>query len=85
MYYMKLRQMFEEKERETQARLLEVKKRLKALERQQEDLERINRLLYRCEITASPRLWLLIDQVGQKLDESADMEQLTKAWMQEPI
>ena len=39
--------------------------------------------MYRCEITASPRLWLLIDQVGQKLDESADMEQLTKAWMQE--
>ena len=79
----KLRQMFEEKERETQARLMEVKKRLEALERQQEDLERIDRLLYRCEITASPRLWLLIDQVGQKLDESADMEQLTKAWMQE--
>ena len=78
-----LRRRLRKKEQETQAELMKVEKRLEALKRQQRDMERIHGLLYHCEISSSPHLWLLIDQTGQRLDESKEMERLTQAWMQE--
>lgn len=78
-----LKMRLAKKEQETREALLAMEKRLEALKKQQEDLERIDGLLYRCEIGASPRLWLLVDQVGQRLDESKEMERLTQAWIQE--
>ena len=73
----------EEKEREVLAEIAALKKRLKALQRQEADLERIESLLYQCEISPSPRLWIVIDQIGQYLDESKSTEALIQNWMKE--
>ena len=78
-----LRDRMEEKEREVLAEIAALKKRLKALQRQEADLERIESLLYQCEISPSPRLWIVIDQIGQYLDESKSTEALIQNWMKE--
>lgn len=78
-----LKRRMEKKEIEVLAEVAALEKRLEALRQQRADLERIGSLLHRCEITASPRLWILIDQIGQNLDESKEISDLIQAWMKE--
>lgn len=78
-----LKKRMEEKELETIQEIQALEKRLKALRQQQDDMARIDVLLHRCELEASSCLWVLIDQEGQTLDESKDVEKITQAWMKE--
>lgn len=69
------------KEAETLSEIRALERRLSALGRQREDLARIARLLHRCEVADMPRLWLLIDQDGQRVDPSPALQEEVRAWM----
>lgn len=56
---------------------------LAAVRRQKSDIERIRRLLGVCSMEASPVLWLLIDQDGQRLDESEAIKEIWENWIVE--
>lgn len=69
------------KERETRAELELLESRLGALRRQREDLERIGQLLHRCEMADMPRLWLVMDQKGQDVDQTPALQKEVREWM----
>lgn len=73
--------MAAEKEAETRRELELLERRLEALRRQREDLERIGRLFHRCELAEMPRLWLLVDQEGQDVDQSPSLQREVQGWM----
>ncbi len=73
--------MAERKETETRAELEVLERRLASLHRQREDLERIGRLFHGCEVVEMPRLWLLLDQKGQELDETPALQREIREWL----
>lgn len=74
--------MAAEKEAETERELELLERRLEALGRHREDLERISRLFHRCEVVEMPRLWLVVDQEGQDVDQSPALQREVQEWMQ---
>jgi DNA-binding transcriptional MerR regulator len=77
-----IKNMVIEKEKALQKEIDAMEKRKVALQQHQTDLNKIKDLLYQCVEESSPCLWLLIDQIGQKLDDSKEMEQVTQVWLQ---
>lgn len=77
-----LEAMAAEKEAELQRELALLERRLEAVRRQREDLAHILRQLDKCEIVEMPRLWLLINQKGQEVDQSAALQREVQDWMQ---
>lgn len=73
--------MAAEKEAETRREVELLERRLEALRRQREDLERIGRLFHRYEVAEMPRLWLLVDQEGQDVDQSPSLQREVQGWM----
>ena len=69
------------KERETRAELELLESRLGALRRQREELERIGQLFHRCEMADMPRLWLVMDQKGQNVDQTPAPQKEVQEWM----
>ena len=69
------------KEAETEKELALLERRLDALRRQREDLKRIPLLFHRCEIADMPRLWLVVDQEGQIIDQSPALQKEVRDWM----
>lgn len=76
-------QRMEEHEAELLAQIAEREKQLRAVRRQKADIERIGELLGVCRVEASPQLLLLIDQDGQRLDESQDVREVWENWIQQ--
>lgn len=76
-----LGRMVAEKQAETERELESLTRRLKALQRQEADLALISRLLYRCERSVMPQLWLLVDQTGQHIDFSQSLQREVQDWM----
>lgn len=73
--------MAAEKEEETQRELELLERRLEALRRHREDLERIPRLFHRCEVAGMPRLWLVMDQEGQDVNLDPALQDEVQEWM----
>lgn len=73
--------MAAEKETETRRELELLERRLEALRRHREDLERIPRLFHRCEVAQMPRLWLVMDQKGQDVDLDPAIQDEIQEWM----
>lgn len=61
--------------------IAEREKMLAAVRRQKQDIARIDLLQGRCVIEPSPMFWLLIDQEGQHLDESASVSGIWDNWI----
>lgn len=73
--------MADRKETETRLELERLERRLEAIRRQREDLGRIGRLFHGCEVVEMPRLWLLVDQEGQDVDQSPALQSEVREWM----
>ena len=70
-------------EKKLLAEIAEREKMLAAVRRQKRDIARIEELAGRCVMEPSPALWLLIDQEGQHLDESASVSGVWENWIRE--
>ncbi|MCD8083640.1 MAG: MerR family transcriptional regulator [Clostridiales bacterium] len=78
-----LRTAMAEKEAQLCAQIQSIEKQIVALQQQQKDMERAERMLYECRLEESPHLALLINQDGQVLDETPETENLVREWMGE--
>lgn len=78
-----LKKLISDKERQTVKIIEDESKRLEALRQQLSDIDRIETLLNKCQVEPSPTLWMLIDQEGQKLNETESVERVLCDWIKE--